>query len=78
MPVALKNGEFATADEESAAAGCDRARRRGLVLLVLLRVGDVSFDNDVCRHDGKSTLATWRMACPTGLSTHAVVRHGEH
>src|SRR5512133_1275756 len=77
LPVALKNGEFATADKEAAAAGRDRAWRRGPVLLVLLRVGDVSFDDDVCRHDGKSTLATLGTARPymwprpTELSTHA-------
>jgi hypothetical protein len=43
LPVALKNGEFATADKEAPAVACDRARRRGLVLLVLLPVGDVKF-----------------------------------
>jgi hypothetical protein len=68
--------EFATAGEEAAAAGCDRAWRRGLVLLVLLRVDDVSFDDDVCRHDREiyacevETARPYMWPCPTGVSTH--------
>ena len=45
LPVALKDDELATTDEKAIAASCDRSRRRGLVLLVLLRVG---FGGDVC------------------------------
>ena len=56
LPVALEDGELAATGEEAAAAGCDRAWRRGLVLLVLLRVGDVGFDDDVCSHDGNLRL----------------------
>jgi AraC-like DNA-binding protein len=51
LPVALEDGQLAATGEEAAAARCDRAWRRGLVLLVLLRVSDVGFDDDVCRHD---------------------------
>jgi hypothetical protein len=37
---------------ESAVAGRDRGRRRGLVPFVALRVADVDFGDDVCRYGG--------------------------
>ena len=48
LPAALKDDELADTDEKATAARCDRSRRRGLVLLVLLRVGDVGFGGDAC------------------------------
>jgi hypothetical protein len=39
LPVALKDDEFAAADEEPAAARRDRSRRCGLVLLITLMAG---------------------------------------
>ena len=48
--VAFEDGELAAAGDEAAAAGGDGAGRRGLVLLVLLRIVDVGLDDEICRH----------------------------
>ena len=56
LPVALKDDEFAAADQKSAAAYRDRSRRCGLVLLITLWVGDVGFGDDIPRHGGTLRL----------------------
>ena len=50
VPVSLEDRQLTAARHEAASARADRARRRRLVLLVLLGVMDVGLDDDVGGH----------------------------
>ena len=65
LPVTFEDNDLAAANDESAAAGCDRSGRRCLVLLVLLRIGDLSLGNDVRRHVGNLGVESNPPARPT-------------
>ena len=72
LPIALQHRELTAARDEAASAGCHRGGRGLLVELVLLRITDVSLNDDVRSHtdsfltqdDRKTFTHGFGLPCP--------------